>query len=120
MTDPVERFALYVSSVEGCPITRFGTRTLIGATRSAATPTVVQYDTDKIVAISSDEYRRYLREYERAIVNGTLKRRKPEDWDRQQARRRAAEQAVAQKTDERNAEQRGEGTPSAPDTPAQE
>lgn len=124
MADPVERSALYVSSVEGCPVTRFGTRTLIGATRSAQSPSVVSFETEKVVAIPFAEYERFQREYDRALGNGSLKARKPAEWEQQQKTRRDAQ--AKQKADRdaaatrRKEAEQGEGTPSAPDTPAQE
>jgi hypothetical protein len=104
-------FALFVSSVVGLPVTRWGSRTLIGASRSAATPTVVDYDTDAVVAIPDDEYRKYSREYDRALGNGSLRRRTEKDWQAQN------------RQPEKRATERGAGTPSAPavdETPAQE
>lgn len=78
-------FAVYVSSVEGCPVTRFGTRTLIGAARRVKEPTVIDYQPDVVVAITADEFNRYRREYQRALGNGSLKRRTIEEWQAQQA-----------------------------------
>lgn len=100
MANAAAKFALFVSCVEGCPVTRFGTRTMIGATRSARTPDVVTYDPTVVVAIPLDEHRKYRREYERALANGTLKARGAEEWSAQNR------QEPPQK--------RGEGTPSTP------
>lgn len=96
-----QRFALYVSAIEGKPVTRFGTRTLIGASRSRATPNVVDYDTQRVVAIPQEEYSRFRREYDRALGNGSLRRRKAEEWQ-------------AQHRHEKRKEQQGAGTPAAP------
>lgn len=76
-------FALFVSSVEGCPTTRFGTGTLIGATRTRANPRVIEYQTDQIVALTHAEYARYRREYSRAIRDGALRVRSVEEWQAQ-------------------------------------
>lgn len=105
-------FALFVSSVDGQPVARWGSRTLIGASRSAATPTVVDYDTELVVAIPEDEYRKFSREYDRALGNGSLKRRDEKAWLAQNRQPEA-----------KKANERGAGTPSAPavdETPAQE
>ncbi len=104
-------FALFVSCVVGKPVTRWGSRTLIGASRSAATPTVVDYDPELVVAIPQSEYAQYTREYDRALANGSLKRRAESHW---QAQNRQPEKKETE---------RGAGTPSAPavtETPAQE
>ncbi len=115
MADPVERFGLFVSSVQDHPVTRFGTRTIIGATRSSKTPTVVTFDTSAIVAIPIEEYERFSREYDRALGNGSLERRKPAEWQAQLASQRRLDE-----TRRKEREQQGEGTPSAPESPAQE
>lgn len=77
-------FALFVSSVDGCPVTRFGTRTLIGAARRVKEPTVIDYTPELVVAITTAEFSRYRREYLRALGNATLKRRTIEEWQAQQ------------------------------------
>lgn len=102
MSESAAPFALFVSSVEGAPVTRFGTRTIIGATRSTLAPTVLVFDTEQIVAIPHDEYRRYRREYDRALDNGSLKRRAVADWE---AQNRRLERAVSSG---------GQAPPSAP------
>lgn len=70
-------FSLFVSSVEGALVTRYGSRTLIGATR---TPTSIEWDTELITAIPTDEYERFRREYDRALRDGSLVERSAEDW----------------------------------------
>jgi hypothetical protein len=80
MADPAPAFALFVSSVAGMPVTRFGTRTLIGAARRHLEPTIVDYTPELIVPLPADEYARYRREYNRALANGSLRRRSAEDW----------------------------------------
>jgi len=95
-------FALFVSSVEGSLVTRHGTRTFIGATRRAKEPTVIDWQPDVIVAFPHDEYRRYRREYDRALRDKSLAKRTEAEW-RAQNRQEAKE-----------ANQQGAGTPSAP------
>jgi hypothetical protein len=83
--DLAAHFALFVSAVTGQPVTRFGTRTLVGAERRLNEPTIIDYDPSRVVAISQPEYARYRREYERAIRDGSLTRRSVEDWQAQNA-----------------------------------
>lgn len=93
---------LFVSSVEGSPVQRYGTSLLIGAARNRVDPAQVVFDTAAIVRIPGTEHARYLREYGRAIANGSLRRRTVEEWRAQQLD-----------------SQTGAGTPPAP-APAQE
>ena len=65
---------LYVSSVPGRLVFRFGTSVLIGATRSSENPKQVTWEADKIVRIPAIEARRYAREYGGAFDRGDLKR----------------------------------------------
>lgn len=102
MPDAAAQYALFVSCVEGQPVTRYGTRTFIGAERRAAEPTVIDYDPTLVVAISHDEFRRYRKEYLRALSSGSLVTRDATDWHRQNRQG---------STDER---QQGSGTPPAP------
>jgi hypothetical protein len=83
--DLAAHFALFVSAVDGQPVTRFGTRTLVGASRRQNEPTIIDYDPSRVIAISRGEYARYRREYERAIRDGSLTRRTVEDWQAQNA-----------------------------------
>jgi hypothetical protein len=94
-------FALFVSCVEGSLVMRYGTRTFIGAERRALEPTVIDYHPDIIVAIPHDEFRKYRREYLRALRDGSLASRTEQAW-REQSRQ------------EPPTEQRGAGTPRAP------
>lgn len=73
-------FALFVSCVEGAVVTRFGTRTYIGCERRALEPTVVDYHPEQIVAIPHDEFRKYRREYLRALRDGSLVTRTEDEW----------------------------------------
>lgn len=79
-----DAFGLFVSSVEGSPCTRFGTKVLIGADRDASEPRKIRYRTKEIVAIPTDEARRYAREYGRLITDGSLVEHKAEEWSEQQ------------------------------------
>lgn len=76
-------FALFVSCVEGALVTRYGTGTFIGAERRANAPTVVDYHPDQIIAIPHDEFRKYRREYLRALRDGSLVERTAAEWQRQ-------------------------------------
>jgi Na+/glutamate symporter len=93
MAEPHATFGLFVSCVDGQPVTRFGTGTMIGAARSKATPDVVTYDPTHVVGIPHAEYDRHRRSYDRALGNGSLKARSAADY-------RAQEQAQAKRDDE--------------------
>lgn len=83
MPDAAAQYALFVSCVAGQPVTRYGTRTFIGAERRAKEPQVIDYDPTVVVAISHDEFRRYRKEYLRALNSGSLVTRDAADWHRQ-------------------------------------
>jgi len=85
MTEPHATFGLFVSCVDGLPVTRFGTGTMIGAARSKAAPDVVTYDPTQIVGIPHAEYDRHRRSYDRALGNGSLKKRSVADYLAQEA-----------------------------------
>ena len=76
----LSRFALFVSCVEGCLVTRYGTRTFIGAERRTDDPTVVDYHPEQVVAIPHDEHRKFRREYLRALREGSLVERTADEW----------------------------------------
>lgn len=84
MADPHASFALLVSCVDGQPVTRFGTGTMIGATRSKLEPTVVVYDPTAVVGIPHDEYRKHQRAYDRALANGSLVERSADEYRAQE------------------------------------
>ena len=63
----------HFSSVEGHVVPRWGTDTFIGVTRA---PGGWKWNTGKMVKIPADECRRYLREYNRALKDGSLKEHK--------------------------------------------
>lgn len=95
-------FALFVSCVEGSLVTRYGTRTFIGAERRALEPQVVDFHPDIIVAIPHDEFRKYRREYLRALREGSLVERTAEAWQ-------------AQNRQDPPTAKQGAGTPRAPE-----
>lgn len=72
-----------MSSVEGSLVTRFGTRSrreYIGAVRSIERPTEITWNTSQVVPIPLDEYMRFKRAYDRALADGSLKRRTKADY----------------------------------------
>jgi hypothetical protein len=91
---------LYVSSVAGHLVTRFGTTQrlggvpspglLIGAERDRTDPTKVTWDESKIVHIPEPEASTYVREYQRAIRYGELRRRTEVEYLAQTAAAEAA------------------------------
>jgi|SRR6187551_177323 len=95
-------FALFVSCVEGSLVTRYGTRTFIGAERRTLEPNVVDYHPEQIVAIPHDEFRKYRREYTRALRDGSLVQRTADEWQRQNRQDQPTEKST------------GGGTPRAP------
>lgn len=84
MGDPAEPFGLFVSCVEGQPVTRFGTRVFIGAARDPANPRKLVYHPDQIIAVPHLEAQRFGREYARAILDGSLVQRSAAEWREQQ------------------------------------
>lgn len=101
---PKTPFALFVSSVEGRAVSRFGTATgrqaneLIGARRSSEGPIV--WDTEAITALSAREAEAFSKEYRDAIAEGSLVKRTEEAylaWV-------AAQHARAAKAEEKAAE----------------
>jgi hypothetical protein len=80
---PVPMFALYVSSVPGRPVRRYGSTggALIGAARQdAANPGAVTYYPERVVGLSVAEVQRYGREYRRALSDGDLAERTEADY----------------------------------------
>lgn len=78
-------FALFVSCVEGKPVTRFGSKVLIGADRDPLVRKKIIYRPKEIVAIPVDEAERYGREYSRLIKDEELVEHTAEEWlDQQQ------------------------------------
>jgi hypothetical protein len=64
--------AIRVSSVEGRPITRYGTPIFIGAVRDPENGKKLVYTTSEVVTIPRDEAERFRREYVRHIIEGDL------------------------------------------------
>lgn len=104
-------FALYVKSVDGRMVPRYGTETLIGARRPRLTKAqrrageaVVAWNTDRVTPITHDEYRRYRRAYDAHLRDGDLlavDEAAFTAWQRAEARREkecAAERARATDT----------------------
>ena len=89
---PPDTPPLYVSCVDGKPVTRFrlggrGGRTLgdpIGADRGEGRAWI--YDPARVVRIPPDEVAVFGRIYERAITDGDLVRRTVEDFEQQNNR----------------------------------
>lgn len=77
-------FGLFVSSVEGHPVSRFGSKVLIGADRDPVLRNKIRYTPKLIVGIPTAEAIKYAREYSRAIADGSLSARKESDWYEQQ------------------------------------
>lgn len=88
------QFAIYVSSVKGHAVPRFGAPagTYLGARRIGKQ---LEWDEERIVAIPADEYRRYRAEYDGAIADGSLKPRSADDYAKQVDDRKAAKQRAA-------------------------
>jgi hypothetical protein len=96
--DPAD---LHVSCVDGLPVTRYGSRVLIGADR---TLDGVTYRPEQIVKIPAAEAARYRREYARQIADGALVVRRAEEWEAQSAAHSKAEaDAEAQKAERKRA-----------------
>jgi hypothetical protein len=80
-SDPSFGFGLFVSSVEGQPVSRFGGGgVMIGASRDLSDRKLVHYTPEIIVGIPHEEARKYAREYRRAISDGSLKERTAAEW----------------------------------------
>jgi hypothetical protein len=95
MGDPADAFGLFVSSVEGHPVTRFGSSVLLGADRDPDNPKKILYRTDAVIAIPQHEAVRYAREYNRLISEGALVERTADDWRGQQTAAQTDPQAPA-------------------------
>jgi hypothetical protein len=107
MGDPADAFGLFVSAVEGHPVSRFGApggSVLIGADRDPDNPRKIIYRPDAVIAIPHHEALRYGREYNRLITDGALVARTADDWRGQQI---AAQTAAPVKAEPKA--QKGEG-----------
>jgi len=83
-------FGLFLSCVEGRPVTRFGSKELIGATRDPEHRNKVVYSPKTIVGIPVDEASRYGREYQRLIDDGDVVSHDAKAWAAQQTQRNEA------------------------------
>lgn len=72
---------LYVSSVEGHLVTRFGAKLYIGASRNPADPSQITWDLGLVVKIPEAEVLAYGREYRAAIAAGSLLVRTAADFE---------------------------------------
>lgn len=75
-------FSLFVSCIEGKPVTRYGSRTFIGAERVHGTNEILWFP-NRVVAIPRSEHDRYRKEYDRLLRDGDLKVRTEKDFLRQ-------------------------------------
>jgi hypothetical protein len=98
MAGPPE-FTRFVRSVEGYAVARYGAdaAALIGAQRRVLTPEQrrarecpIVWDTQRIVALTKDYCRKYLRELNTAIRRGELTECTREQWEAQQAKQEQA------------------------------
>jgi hypothetical protein len=88
---------LFVSSVEGHAVTRFGTvrmlggvpspGILIGATRDQKDPSKITWNEQEIVFIPPAEAERYAKEYGRLLLHKSLSLRSSGEYEAQQARK---------------------------------
>jgi hypothetical protein len=97
------KFALYVSSVQGRLVTRYGAGTrnapsYIGARRVSGDPASIEWDTELVVALTVAEVARFAREYERTLGAKALRKRTGEDWLAQTAHERAEASAATAST----------------------
>jgi hypothetical protein len=88
---------LFVSSVEGHHVTRYGTGTLIGAEVDLQHPGNLRFDTAKVVMIPAAEYAAHKREYDHLLETGSLERRTPGEYRLYQERLTTALDAAAAK-----------------------
>jgi hypothetical protein len=92
---------LYCSAVAGHHVTRYGTRTLIGAEIDLQHPGNIRWDTNKIVVIPAAEYELHRLEYDRLLADGALKRRTAAEYKTAQAAvEKAFDDAAAKAKDE--------------------
>lgn len=129
MTDPTQHFAAFVSPVEGNLVRRYGTLEHIGQTHGAQRPerrTSIEaadksrarangVDPKVIVPLTHEEWRLYGNEYRRAIEEGGLKRRTPEEWVAAEEAAHAAEVARVAELAPKPAPAPNDATPPGPD-----
>jgi len=110
-TAPAPKFALFVSSVAGKLVRRYGTAVHIGARAEVLNPQEedpsrhrykYRYQTSDIVAIPEAEFARYRREYTRALSDGSLRKRSAQEWQAQiDEATRASEEAAKSKAEKK-------------------
>lgn len=99
MTDLPPKFTRYVRSVEGRAVARFdsGSPTraceFIGATRMGRE---IVWDTDRIVPLTEEYCRRYVRELNKAVRFGDLIETTREAYEQQQEAKSAAKSAESE------------------------
>lgn len=92
----VVAFGLFVSSVEGKPVSRFGAPgVFIGADRDPDNPRKLRYQPERVVPIPLEEVTLYGREYARLIADGELVSRDAKAWAAQEAADKKAAEAKA-------------------------
>lgn len=84
MREDGEAFGLFVSCVPGHPVTRHGTKILIGADRDPVERRKIRYREKEIIGITRGEALKYAREYRRSIADGSLREHTREQWLAQQ------------------------------------
>lgn len=103
MREDGDAFGLFVSAVPGQPVTRHGTKILIGAERDPSDRRKIRYREKQIVAIPSGEAVKYAREYRRSIADGALREHTKAEWVAQQEQIElagASREKLEQHTDE--------------------
>jgi hypothetical protein len=127
-TDSAPRFVLFVRSVEGRLVPRFGGTGWIGARvhpvteeqRLAGVKRAIEWDTERVVPVTEVAYRIFRREYDKALRNGNLKKATESEFSRwletQKAReaKRDAEREKA-KAEREKAAKKAEADAPAPD-----
>jgi hypothetical protein len=76
---------LYVSSVEGQLVSRYGTRSLFIGARFDQESGKLAWQPEEVVLIPEQEALFYAREYRRLLKEGALRKRTVEDFRKQQA-----------------------------------
>jgi hypothetical protein len=112
-------FTRFVRSVEGHAVARYGTRDgLIGAERVALTPEdrrahkpPIVWRTERVIPLTRDYCRRYLRELANSIRRGELIESTREEWEAQQAKEEQAAAPAPESVLEGNAQTKAEAPP---------
>jgi hypothetical protein len=98
------------------PVRRYGSASMIGATRDPKTPKIVAYDPEAVIMIPGDEAREYAREYRKAIASKDLIKRTRANFE---AAERKAEAAELKRIEARKAE-KAEAKKAATESPKQD